>query len=166
MQNRQIVGIIAVILGILVMVFPYVSTMLMSFLAGFSLLILGLYFIIGGADLWSFSKGISATYIILGIIGFIFGIILIGNLNLFGDLIGLYFYIIGIMLIIAGILSLFARVHPITKDSAIVMLILGIITIILGVFSMASPLYVAIILGVALIVDGIAIYLNGDEFIG
>lgn len=166
MQNRQIVGIIAIILGILVIAFPLSGVSVFSFLAGLGILFLGLYFIIGGANLWAFSKGISVTYIILGLIGFIFGIMLIGNLALFSILISLYFYIAGFMLIIAGALSLFARVHPITKGAAAIMLVLGIITVILGAFAMMSPFYVAIILGISLIIDGIAIYLNGEEFIG
>ncbi|MBX7076740.1 MAG: DUF308 domain-containing protein [Methanobacteriaceae archaeon] len=164
MDNRKIVGIIAIILGLLVIIFPFAGVGVISLFAGLSIFLLGLYFIIGGANFWSVSKGTSAIYLIVGIIGFILGIMLIGNVSLFSALMGIYFYIIGIMMVIAGITSIFARDLMVTKSSGVVMLILGILTIILGALSLASPVYVAIILGISLIFEGIAVYAIGDEF--
>jgi uncharacterized membrane protein HdeD (DUF308 family) len=164
MDSRKIVGIIAIILGILIMIFPFAGVAFISIFAGIGIFLLGLYFIIGGLNLWSVSKGVSIIYLILGIIGFILGLALIGNVGLFSTLFALYFYIIGIMMVFAGIVSIFIREATITRSAGVLMLLLGIITIILGALSMASPVYVAILLGLSLIIDGIAIYVTGDEF--
>ena len=157
MESKTIVGILAILFGLLIIVFPFLSLEILSIITGLGVLILGIYFIIAGVDVWSKNKGASIGYIILGILGLLVGIMLIGNVLLFGLLVGLYLYITGFMLLFGGIVGLFIRSAMISKASAVLMLILGIITIILGYFALLSPIYVAVILGISLIIDGVAI---------
>ena len=56
------------------------------------------------------------------------------------------------MMIIAAIMRLLQS--GFNKGVAVLNLILGIITVLLGFYALVSPIYVAIIIGVALIVDG------------
>lgn len=42
------------------------------------------------------------------------------------------------------------------------MLVLGIITVVLGYFAILSPLYVAILIGLSLIIDGITLAIERD----
>lgn len=55
-------------------------------------------------------------------------------------------------MIIAAIMRLLQS--GFNKGVAVLNLILGIITVLLGFYALVSPIYVAIIIGVALIVDG------------
>lgn len=57
---------------------------------------------------------------------------------------------------ISGILSKFERITL----TSIMILIMGIITIILGAFSINNPIYVAIIIGICLIIEGVALILS------
>ena len=57
---------------------------------------------------------------------------------------------------ISGILSKFERITL----TSIMILIMGIITIILGAFSINNPVYVAIIIGICLIIEGVALILS------
>ena len=160
MENKMIVGILAIVFGILIMFFPIASQIVLAVIAGIGILIFGIYLLIVGANLWSLSKWTSVSYLILGILGLIVGLMLLGNVFLFDVLVGLYLYIIGFMLLFTGIIGLFSRASMMTKGAAGVMVILGILTVVLGYFALLSPLYVAIILGISLIIDGIAIVIG------
>ncbi|MBF4469738.1 MAG: DUF308 domain-containing protein [Methanobrevibacter arboriphilus] len=163
MENKSVVGIVAIILGLIIMIFPFVSQFVLSIIAGIGILILGIYYIILGSNLWSISKGSSIAHVILGIFGIIVGIILLGNILIFDLLVGLYLYIVGFMLLLSGIVGLFTRSIMMTKASAALMALLGIITIILGYFALLSPIYVSIILGISLLIDGIAIAMGNFD---
>lgn len=166
MENKTTVGILAIIFGILIMIFPIFSQFILSAMTGIGILILGIYYIVMGSHLWSISKGGSILHLILGVLGIVVGIMLVGNVLLFDALISLYLYIAGFMLLFAGIAGLFARTTMVTKASAVLMAIFGIITLILGYFALLSPLYVSIILGLSLIIDGIAICVGTYNGIG
>lgn len=166
MENKTIIGILAIVFGILLLIFPFISQVVLSVMVGIGILVLGVYFLIAGIDVWKNSKAASIIYIIVGFLGFIVGIMLFGNVILFDLLISLCLYIAGFMLIFAGIAGLMSRTAMLTRSAAVLMFILGIITIVLGYFAMLSPLYVAIILGISLIIDGIAIAMGSyDEII-
>jgi membrane protein HdeD len=160
MENKNIVGILAIIFGLLILIFPLLSQFVLSIMTGIGIIILGIYFILAGSHSWSVSKTGGLLYIIIGFLGFIAGILILGNILLFDVLIGLYLYIAGFMLLFAGLAGLFTRTIMMARASAGLMAFLGIITIILGYFALLSPIYVAIILGVSLIIDGIAILMG------
>lgn len=52
MENKSVVGIVAIILGLIIMIFPFVSQFVLSIIAGIGILILGIYYIILGSNLW------------------------------------------------------------------------------------------------------------------
>lgn len=160
MENKNVIGILAIIFGLLIIIFPFMSQFVLAIIAGIGILILGIYFLIAGASMWSLSKVGSILYIIIGFLGMLAGIMLLGNIFLFDVLVSLYLYIVGFMLLFAGLVGVFTRSAMTTRASAGLMLLLGIITIILGYFALLSPIYVAIILGVSLIIDGIAILMG------
>lgn len=166
MENKNIIGILAIIFGLLIMIFPFISQVVLAVMAGIGILIVGIYFLIGGASMWAYSKAGSIGYVIIGFLGMIVGIMLLGNVLLFDLLVSLYLYIAGFMLLFAGLVGIFTRSAMTTKASSVLMIVLGIITIILGYFALLSPIYVAIILGISLIIDGVAITMGTyDEVI-
>ncbi|MDO5848306.1 MAG: DUF308 domain-containing protein [Methanobrevibacter sp.] len=155
MENRTILGIIAIILGFLILIFPFASNFALSVVFGVAFFILGIYYLIASGNVWSISKGSTVAYIILGILSIICGYIVFFNVLVFDLFVSVYLYVFGFMIIIAGIMRLFH--NGFNKGIAVLSIILGIITVFLGYFAMMGPVYVAIIIGVALIVDGFGV---------
>ena len=163
MENKIIVGILAVIFGLLILIFPFISLFAISVMTGIGILILGIYFLIAGVNMWSFTKAGSIVYVIIGFFGMLSGIMVLGNPELFALLVSFYLYITGFMLLFAGLAGVFTRSAMTTKAAAVLMLILGIVTVVLGYFTLLEPIYVSLILGLSLIIDGVAIATGNYE---
>lgn len=160
MKNETIMGIIAFILGIIILIFPFASDLALSVVFGIAFIILGIYYFILGGYSWKLSKGMTATYIILAILSIICGGMIFFNVVVFDLFVSIYFYVFGFMLLISGFVRLF---QPGYKNSiAVLTIILGILTVFLGYFAMISYIYVAIIIGIGLIVNGFGLMI-GDE---
>ncbi len=155
MENKTIIGIIAIILGFLMLVFPFASNLALSIVFGVSFIILGVYYFVACGSAWKISKAAAAAYIILGILALICGYLLLFNVLVFDLFVSIYLYVFGFMIIIGGFTRLFQP--GFSKGAAALNIILGIITLLLGFFAMFGPVYVAIIIGVALIIDGFGI---------
>lgn len=149
----MLLGILAIILGIIVIAFPLISVFSASVLAGFSIIFLGIWLLAQSFDTWSTSKAASIALLILGIIGIIAGIGLFGNILAFSFLISFFLYLGGFFLIISGLFTLFGG-DTTTKGVGGLGIILGIIYIILGSYAW-NPIYLAFIIGVWLIISGI-----------
>ena len=61
-------------------------------------------------------------------------------------------------MILAGILGLISDTQ-VSKIASILIIILGIISFALGGFSLDQPIFAAVLIGVALIIQGIRLYL-------
>lgn len=155
--GNVLLGILAIILGFLVIIFPLLSVFTVSVIAGIGILFLGIWLLIQSFGVWESSKGISIAYLILGILAIIVGIGLFGNILAFSFLVSLWLYIAGFFLIISGILSVFAKEGTPGKGSGVLGIILGILYMILAAYAW-NPFYLAIIIGIWLIVDGIALF--------
>ena len=150
MESNKISGIVSIILGLLFIIFPVISSAAVSIVIGVSLLFLGIASILAG---------FSAFNVIIGILAIIFGFLFIFNIDALSFLIGLQFYIIGILIILTGITGLFSG-PGVSKITSILMILVGIISFALGGLSIGQPLYAPIIIGVALIIQGIRLYLT------
>jgi len=71
----------------------------------------------------------------------------------------LQFYIIGILLILLGIAGIFSG-EGVSKIASILIIILGIVAFYLGATSLTNPLFAAILIGVALIIQGVRLYIS------
>lgn len=161
--GNVLLGILAIILGILVIIFPLLSVFTVSVLAGIGILFLGIWLLIQSFGVWEQSKGISIAYLILGILAVIVGVGLFGNILAFSFLVSLWLYIAGFFLIISGILSLFAKEGTPGKGAGVLGIILGILYMVLAAYAW-NPFYLAIIIGIWLIIDGIALFfINPSE---
>lgn len=149
MESNKVSGILSIILGLIFIICPIFSSGLVSVLIGISLVFLGIASIL---------TEFSALNIIIGILAIIFGLLFIFNIDALSFLLGLQFYIIGIILILLGISGIFAE--GVSKLASILIIILGIISFALGGFSITNPLFAAILIGVALIVQGVRIYIS------
>jgi len=158
--NNLLLGVLAIILGCLVIAFPLFSVFTASVLAGFAIIFLGIWLLLQSFGTWEESKAASIAYLILGFIAVITGIGLFGSILAFSFLASFYFYIAGFFLIISGIMSFFVKEDTAGKGIGGIGIILGILFIIIG-FNAWNPYYLALIIGIWLIIEGITLTIVG-----
>jgi len=154
-MKNVVLGLLAIILGLIVLAFPLAGLVAASVLTGFVVLMIAVWLLIVGGSQIEVSKTAGILNIILGIIVLIVGIGLIFNPAIFAFLAGFLLYLAGFFLIIAGIIALLSRSEFKNATWAgILGIILGIIYIILGTFAF-DPLYLGVLIGIWLILSGI-----------
>lgn len=156
-ERNVLMGILAIILGIVVIAFPYISIFTFSVLAGFGILILGIWFLIQTFNVWEDSKAASIAYLILGIIAIVSGIGLMGNIQAFSVLASFMIYIAGFWMLFGGTLALFTGITTYERGIGAIGIILGITYLIVGIFAF-DPYYLALLIGIWLIFDGIRLF--------
>jgi uncharacterized membrane protein HdeD (DUF308 family) len=156
-ERNILLGILAIILGILVIAFPLFSVFTASALAGFAVILLGIWLVVQSFGVWEKSKAASIAYLILGLIAIIGGIGLFGSILAFSFLVSFWLYFVGFFMVISGIMSLFTKEGTAGKGVGGIGIILGILFIILGTFAW-NPYYLALLIGLELIFDGIALF--------
>lgn len=149
------------ILGIIFIVFPMFSAELVSVIVGVSLLFFGFASLINGFSVWNMLTHFSAVNVVIGIISIIFGLLFIFAIDALSFLVGLQFYIIGFIMIIFGIVGLISE-SRLSKTTSLLILVIGVIAILLAIFAVAQPIYVAILIGVCLIIQGLRFYFDDD----
>ena len=150
MESNKISGLLSIILGLIFIICPIFSTAFLSIMIGLSLIFFGIAFIL---------SEFSAVNIIVGILAIIVGLVFLFNITALSFIFGLQFYVIGILMIIAGIVGLISD-SQFGKIASILIIILGIISFALGGLSIDQPLFAAVLIGVALIVQGVRLYLE------
>ena len=92
-------------------------------------------------------------FAVFRILGFLF----IFYIDALSFLVAIQFYLIGFILIIFGIIGLLSRISAFYLFTSILIFVMGIISIALGAFAWAQPMYIAIIIGLILIIEGVAL---------
>ncbi len=156
-EGNIILGILAIILGLIVIIFPLLSFFTASMIAGIGILFLGVWFLIQFFALWDANKRASIAYLIFGILALIVGIGLFGNILAFSLLISLWLYIAGLFLIMSGILCLFTKPRVDGKVSGASGIMIGILYIVLAAYAW-NPFYLGVLIGIWLIIDGITLF--------
>lgn len=155
-ENNVLLGILAIILGILVIAFPIFSVFTASVLAGLAIIFLGISLLAKSFGAWGENKGASIASLILGIIAVVVGIGLFGSVVAFSFFTSFWLYFAGFFLIISGVMSLFSE-ETMGKGVGGLGIILGILYMILASYAW-NPHYLAMIIGIWLIFDGIALF--------
>jgi membrane protein HdeD len=152
--KNMLIGIVAIILGILVIAFPLISVLTFSVLTGLGILFLGIWFLVQSFKVWGKNLAAGIADLLLGIFALMFGIVFIGNVAAFAFLTFLGLYIIAFFLIVAGLTALFSGTDLKARVVGILGVILGILYMVLGAYA-ANPLFLAVIIGAFLIIAGI-----------
>ena len=155
MDYRKILGFLFIILGLLFMIYPVYSAEAVSLIAGISLIAFGIASIIDGFSIFSMMTHFSAVNILLGICAILLGVLFIYEIDALSFIIGFQFYLIAFVLMFVGIVGMFKGIESLSRLASVLILILGIIAVFLASFSIAQPLYTAIIVGICLILYGI-----------
>lgn len=156
---NRIAGILSIVIGLIFILFPIFSTGLVSLIVGLSLLFFGISSLFMG---WNMRKEYDLypkVSIIIGIIAIIFGFIFIFYIEALPFLVAIQFYIVGFIMIIFGISGLLSKMTKISTFTSVLVLIMGIVAIALAVFTAEQPIYIAIIIGIVLIIEGINLFL-------
>lgn len=160
MGINRTAGILSIILGLIFIVFPMFSAELVSIIVGLSLLFFGISAAFMGFNMRPAYGAFSLAAIIIGIIAIIFGFLFIFYIDALSFLIGIQFYIVGFIMIIFGIAGLISKMTSISTFSSILVFLMGIILIVLAAFAMDNPVYIAIIIGAVLIIEGIGLMMD------
>lgn len=158
MNFMKILGILSIILGLIFVIFPLFSAEFVSLFAGVSLIMFGIVSIIEGFFVLSRMAVVSIIEILLGICAILFGILFMYRIDALSFMVGFQFYLVAFVLIFVGIMGIFSGPEIKSKIASLLILILGIITVFLAAFSMSQPIFVAILVGVSLIIEGISLF--------
>lgn len=147
-------GALAIILGLIVIAFPFLTAVTVSIFAGIVLLLIAIWLIIVGISELEISRTVGALNVILGVIALILSIGLIVNPAILGFIVAFALYLAGFFLILAGIIALIDGMHRKYAWAGVLGIILGIIYIILGTFAF-NPVNLGFLIGIWLIITGI-----------
>ena len=161
MDYRKVLGILFIIMGIIFAVYPVYSAEAVSWIAGICLIAFGFASIIDGFSVWSMMAHVSLINILLGICAMLFGLLFIYKIDALSFIVAFHFYLIAFLLIFAGIFGIFFALNTTSRLISVLVLILGIVAVYLAFASIAQPLYVAIIVGICLIMEGILFLTSG-----
>ena len=164
MEFNKSAGLISIIIGLIFIIFPMFSAELISIIVGLSLLVFGISSLFMGFNIRNdINKLPSTLSIILGILAIIIGFMFIFYIDALSFLVGLQFYIIGFIMILLGITGVIARINTASTITSIFVALLGIVSIFLAIFALNQPVYIAIIIGVVLIIEGITFFFIQDQ---
>jgi len=144
-----LLGLLAMVFGILIAAFPQATTTLLIELIGIFIIILSFGAIMMSATAPGGLKG-SILLAIVGIIGFFFGIATILSPYVMGKVI---FILAGIALLIGGVIGLILAISEKHMTHRGLFAVQAILSLILGILIMAGP-----VIGAALLVIIIAAY--------
>ena len=150
---KAVSGVLAIVLGIVVIAFPFFGLFTAAVLAGFGVLLIGIALLVFGVAEMSSSKAAGIGFSILGIFVLIAGLGLFGNIVAFTVLASFWLYLSGFILVVSGILHLFSA-SKYAKIAGVLGIIIGIVYIILGTFAL-NPVALAVLIGIWLIVTGV-----------
>jgi uncharacterized membrane protein HdeD (DUF308 family) len=98
----------------------------------------------------------------LGFLLVLLGFCLLVDLSALAFLVSYSFYLIAFILIFLGILGLLSKASGISKWASILILIIGVIFLLLAAFAITDPWFIAILVGVCLMVRGVILFTLGS----
>lgn len=152
--RNTLIGIVAIILGLIVITFPLVSVLTLSVLTGLGIIVLGIWFFAQSYHIWGKNLAAGIADLLLGIFSICLGIVFVGDVAAFEFLTFLALYIVALFLIIAGLMALFSGKDLKSRGIGVLGVIFGLLYMIVSVY-VADPLFLSMIIGVFLILAGI-----------
>ncbi len=162
-ERNVYLGILAIVLGFIVITFPLISVFTLSLLVGIGIIFLGIWLLIQAYNVWSKNLAAGIADLILAIFAIFFGIGLTGNIAALSFLTFLALYIIGFFLILTGLTALLSNKGIKAKGIGVLGVILGLLYLIMAIY-LRNPIFLAIILGAFLVIAGLMeIFLTTPE---
>lgn len=165
MENKNIVGMLALVLGIFVLVFPFFSASFLKIASGIAISILGIYWLVRGIQQWDSNRAICVLYSIIGIFAMVAGLLITRSFSFFIVSSSLLLYVLGFVMIVFGIAGIINGKTTRYKIFSVLFVIFGLILLVFAELVLDNPYYLSIIVGIALIAESINLLLesNGNK---
>jgi len=151
-EKNLLLGIVGILLGIIVIVFPLISVFTVNAIAGIGLVFVGIWILFKSLKSNSIAAGVAG--LIVAVFAIMMGIVFIGDIKAFQFFSFIALYIVGFFLVLAGLESLISGKGIKGKGVGVLGIIIGIIFAIIGTFA-ANQLVLAALIGAFLIIAGI-----------
>lgn len=160
-MKTKFISILAIIFGLIIIIFPVMGLIQTGALIGLSLLLISIYLLVVGVAIIDYNKSGAILDLILGVALLILSICLIFNVSLIGFLAQITLYLSGIALIAVGLVSLVNnRQSRYGFYIGIAGVVLGLLYIIIGTY-VADPIILGTLIGLWLIISGILKLMDG-----
>ncbi len=160
-MKSKFISLLAIILGLMIIIFPIMGLIGVSDLIGLSILLISIYLLVVGVAIIDYNKTGAILDLVLGIILLLLSICLIFNFPVLGILAQLTLYLAGIMLIIVGVVSLINnRQSRYGFYIGIAGVVLGLLYIVIGTF-IADPIVLGTLIGLWLVISGVLKLMDG-----
>lgn len=159
-MKSKFVSLLAILLGMIIIIFPVLGIISVSSLIGLSVLLVSIYLLVLGVSIIDYNTSGSIIDLVLGLLLLFLSIGLIFNPSLLGFLTEISLYFAGIMLIIVGLASLINnRNSRYGFYIGISGIILGVLYIIIGTY-VANPVILGSLIGIWLVISGILKFMD------
>ncbi|MBE6491763.1 MAG: DUF308 domain-containing protein [Methanobrevibacter sp.] len=160
-MKTKFISLLAIILGLLIIIFPVMGIVGVNGLISLSVLLVSIYLLIVGTSIIDYNKTGAILNLLLGLILLLLSIFLIYNPSFLGVIAGLTLYIAGIMLIVVGLVSLINnRSTRYGFYIGIAGVVLGLLYLIIGTF-ITDPIVLGTLIGAWLVISGILKLMDG-----
>ena len=154
-MKTKFVSLLAIILGLIIIIFPMMGTIGVSALIGLSVLLMSIYLLVVGVSIIDYNTSGAILDLLLGIILLLLSVSLIFNPSLLGFLAEITLYLAGIMLIVVALISLINnRNSRYGFYIGIAGVVLGLLYIIIGSY-ISNPVILGTLIGIWLVLSGI-----------
>ena len=154
-MKTKFVSLLAIILGLIIIIFPVLGLIGVSSLIGLSVLLMSIYLLVVGVTIIDYNSTGAILDLILGMLLLFLSIGLIFNPALLGFLTEITLYLAGIMLIIVAVASLVNnRSSRYGFYIGIAGIILGLLYIVIGTY-ISNPIILGTLIGIWLVISGI-----------
>jgi uncharacterized membrane protein HdeD (DUF308 family) len=160
-MKSKFISILAMILGLIIIIFPIMGIIGVSDLIGLSILLISIYLLVVGVSIIDYNKSGAIIDLVLGLVLLFLSICLIFNAGLFGFLAQITLYLAGITLIVVGVVSLINnRQSRYGFYIGIAGVVLGLLYIVIGTY-VANPIILGTLIGAWLVISGILKLMDG-----
>lgn len=154
-MKTKFVSLLAIILGLIIIIFPALGLIGASSLIGLSVLLMSIYLLVVGVTIIDYNTSGAIIDLILGLLLLFLSIGLIFNPALLGFITEITLYLAGIMLIVVAVASLINnRSSRYGFYIGIVGIVLGLLYIIIGTY-VSNPIVLGTLIGIWLVISGI-----------
>ena len=160
-MKSKFVSLLAIILGLMIIIFPIMGVIGVSDLIGLSILLISIYMLVVGVSIIDYNKSGAILDLTVGIILLLLSICLIFVPTLIGFLAEITLYLAGIMLIVVGVVSLVNnRQSRYGFYIGIFGVVLGLLYIVIGTY-LADPIILGTLIGLWLVISGVLKLMDG-----
>ena len=160
-MKSKFISLLAIILGLMIIIFPILGVIGVADLIGLSILLISIYLLVVGVSIIDYNKSGAVLDLTLGLILLFLSICLIFDFEILGALAQITLYLAGIMLIVVGVVSLINnRQSRYGFYIGIAGVVLGLLYIVIGTY-ITNPIILGTLIGLWLIISGVLKLMDG-----